>query len=69
MPSVPGNGLGLTITRDLVAAHGGSIAVESTAGEGSVFTVVLPATREVFDRETSTGLPPGSAELTDKDGA
>jgi signal transduction histidine kinase len=31
-PSVPGNGLGLTITRDLVAAHGGSIAVESTAG-------------------------------------
>ncbi|OJU45833.1 MAG: two-component sensor histidine kinase [Microbacterium sp. 69-7] len=69
VPSVPGNGLGLTITRDLVAAHGGSIAVESTAGEGSVFTVVLPATREVFDRETSTGLPPGSAELTDKDGA
>ena len=68
VPSVPGNGLGLTITRDLVAAHGGSIAVESTAGEGSVFTVVLPATREVFDRETSTGLPPGSAELTDKDG-
>ncbi|TGY37652.1 PAS domain-containing sensor histidine kinase [Microbacterium laevaniformans] len=69
VPSVPGNGLGLTITRDLVAAHGGSIAVESTAGEGSVFTVVLPATREVFDREASTGLPPGSAELTDKDGA
>jgi len=52
-PDVPGNGLGLSITRDLVAAHGGTITVESTAGEGTVFTVVLPATRDVFERETS----------------
>lgn len=68
-PSVPGNGLGLTITRDLVAAHGGTIAVESTAGEGSVFTVVLPATREVFEQEVSAGHPPGPAALTEKDEA
>lgn len=68
-PSVPGNGLGLTITRDLVAAHGGTIAVESTAGEGSLFTVVLPATREVFEQEVSAGPPPGPAALTDKDEA
>lgn len=69
VPSVPGNGLGLTITRDLVAAHGGTIAVESTAGEGSVFTVVLPATREVFEQEVSAGHPPGPAALTEKDEA
>lgn len=39
-----GAGLGLAICRSLVAAHGGEIAVTSTPGEGSVFTVTLPAT-------------------------
>lgn len=66
-PSVPGNGLGLTITRDLVAAHGGTIAVESTAGEGSVFTVVLPATREVFEREASADHLSDPVERIEKD--
>ncbi len=37
-----GLGLGLYITRQLVQAHGGSIAVESQPGKGSVFTVRLP---------------------------
>ncbi|MDP1567888.1 MAG: hybrid sensor histidine kinase/response regulator [Polaromonas sp.] len=37
-----GLGLGLYITHQLVQAHGGSIAVESQPGEGSVFTVRLP---------------------------
>ncbi len=38
----PGFGLGLWITRQLVVAHGGEIAVESQAGVGSVFTAALP---------------------------
>ncbi len=40
-----GIGLGLAVSRNLVEVNGGSIEVESTEGEGSTFTVVLP-TRE-----------------------
>ncbi len=38
-----GTGLGLSICYSLVHAHGGSIEVRSEKGEGSSFTVVLPA--------------------------
>ncbi|GAB3866304.1 sensor histidine kinase [Dactylosporangium cerinum] len=37
-----GTGLGLALTRRLVEAHGGSIALQSSLGEGSRFTVRLP---------------------------
>ena len=40
-----GVGLGLTIARQLVEAHGGTIDVESTPGAGSRFVVELPMTR------------------------
>jgi two-component system, OmpR family, phosphate regulon sensor histidine kinase PhoR len=40
-----GNGLGLTIAREIVQAHGGTLAVESTPHAGSTFTMLLPGTR------------------------
>ena len=39
--NVPGSGLGLSITRDLVELHGGTIAVISREGEGSTFSFTL----------------------------
>jgi signal transduction histidine kinase len=37
-----GSGIGLTITKSIIEAHGGTIEVQSKAGEGTVFTVRLP---------------------------
>ena len=38
-----GMGLGLSIAREIVNAHGGQITVQSQHGEGSLFKILLPA--------------------------
>jgi signal transduction histidine kinase len=42
-PEGEGTGLGLSVSYGIIARHGGQIDVESTMGEGTTFTVYLPA--------------------------
>jgi NtrC-family two-component system sensor histidine kinase KinB len=48
VPNAPpgGSGLGLTIARRIVEAHGGGLTAQSEPGHGSVFTFTLPISRE-----------------------
>jgi signal transduction histidine kinase len=39
---IAGSGIGLAGVRQIVEMHGGTVSVESVAGEGSTFTVRLP---------------------------
>ena len=40
--AIPGIGLGLSYVKLLVEAHGGSISFDSTEGEGTTFTIIIP---------------------------
>jgi len=41
-PTGQGTGLGLSLSYDIVKAHGGEIKVETEEGEGTTFTIILP---------------------------
>jgi CheY-like chemotaxis protein/anti-sigma regulatory factor (Ser/Thr protein kinase) len=52
-----GTGLGLTLTRNFAALHGGDVRVESVLGKGSRFTIELPIVPPAFAAGASTVRP------------
>ncbi len=52
---VPGLGLGLSIVKRLVLAHGGLLGVSSRAGEGATFWVTFPSTVPVEPEDPGAG--------------
>ncbi len=41
-PTGQGTGLGLSLSYDIVKAHGGELTVETEEGEGTIFTITIP---------------------------
>ncbi|HRZ89598.1 MAG TPA: ATP-binding protein, partial [Spirochaetia bacterium] len=56
-----GTGLGLAIVRHITLAHGGRVSLESREGEGSAFTVSVPAAGSA----PSAGSGPASAQANE----
>ena len=44
-PTGQGTGLGLSLSYDIVKAHGGELKVEARQGEGSEFTILVPLSK------------------------
>ncbi len=62
-----GTGLGLAVTKRIIEEHGGRIRLESVAGRGATFSVILPADGQRIDPSATaasrTGTPEQSGAL------
>ncbi len=58
-----GTGLGLSVSYGIIKSHGGEIRVDSTPGEGTTFTIILPVQKHLEKTDTQN-----SNETTEKAG-
>lgn len=68
-PGDVGQGLGLALCRALAELEGGEISVSSRYGEGTTFTVIVPADRDAIDQPVSAELVYGGDALDDDFGS
>ena len=67
-----GSGIGLALVKELAAVHGGTVGVDSRAGEGSTFSVRIPFGRahlapgQVDESSDAPALPADAALYTDE---
>jgi len=57
-----GTGLGLSLCKDIIAAHRGRIRVDSTVGKGTAFPLKLPSAAKVAAGRPAATLPLGAPE-------
>ncbi|NOV27036.1 response regulator [Cupriavidus necator] len=61
--TIEGSGIGLALVQELVRLHGGTIDVQSVPGEGTCFTVRLPAGADAAGEATNTDAAPASSSV------
>lgn len=59
-----GTGIGLSLAKELVTLHNGTLEVASTVGRGTTFTLTLPDTPVALDHEGDGAAPPLRASMT-----
>ena len=50
---ITGSGIGLTLVKDIVESHNGTIAVESEENKGSIFTILIPLYQKSYGKDSS----------------
>lgn len=50
-PGYESNGIGLSLTKELITLHHGNIEVSSELGKGSLFTVEIPIDKEIYNEQ------------------
>lgn len=51
-----GTGIGLAVCRRIVERHNGQIQAQSTPGEGTTFTIIMPSNGELFSNQGQEGI-------------